>query len=115
MGEIQPKRCEGRELTKDINWQYDFLGGAAAARQRAASPTAVLLDRPPCESGIAPAGCAFVTAVETAVFGRPGSVWAAGLAAGANVLRAGYSALEPVRALIRSRLGLFRLLTNVAG
>ena len=32
---------------------------------------------------------------------------AAGLAAGATVLRAGYSALEPVRALIRSRLDSF--------
>eukprot|EP01045_Picozoa_sp_COSAG04_P029123 COSAG04_NODE_4702_length_1939_cov_1.565761_1_plen_483_part_00 len=115
----QGKMSPERECIHDAaagEWsQYDFLGGAAAARQRAASRTAVLLDRPPCESGIAPAGCAFVTAVETAVFGRPGSVWAAGLAAGANVLRAGYSALEPVRALIRSRLGLFRLLTNVVG
>ena len=109
----QGKMSPERECIHDAaagQWsQYDFLGGAAAARQRAASPTAVLLDRPQCESGIAPAGCAFVSAVETAVFGRPGSVWAAGLAAGANVLRAGYSALEPVRrALIRSRLRLFR-------
>ena len=45
--------------------QYDFLGGAAGARQRAASSTAMLLSRPHCERGFAPAGCAAAAAVET--------------------------------------------------
>ena len=93
-----------RECIHDSNageWtQLDFMGGAAAARQRKASPTAMLLDRTPCEKGLAPAGCATVAAVERVL--RQGG-WG-GHRGGSIVLRAGYSAVEP-GALIRPHYG----------
>lgn len=107
-GKISPERecIHGRPAQGFGEWmQYDFLGGAAAARQRAASSTTVLLDRPQCERGVAPAGCAAAAAAETVL--RDGG-WGSGVGGFSTreplVLRAGYSAVEP-GAWIRPHFG----------
>ncbi len=105
-GKIVPERecIHGRPAEGFGEWmQYDFLGGAAAARHHAASSTDVLLGQPKCERGVAPAGCAAVSAVETVL--REGG-WGAtgGVSTEPLVLRAGYSAVEP-GAWIRPHFG----------
>ena len=106
-GKVSPERecIHGRPAAGFGEWmQYDFLGGAAAARQRAGSPTTVLLGRPQCERGVAPAGCAAAAAAETLL--RDGGWGAVGGFSSREplVLRAGYSAVEP-GAWIRPHFG----------
>eukprot|EP01043_Picozoa_sp_COSAG02_P065114 COSAG02_NODE_9726_length_2130_cov_9.353520_1_plen_437_part_00 len=104
-GKIVPERecIHGRPAAGFGEWmQYDFLGGAAAARHKTTSSTAVLLSRPKCERGVAPAGCAAASAVETVL--REGGWGTGGVNREPLVLRAGYSAVEP-GAWIRPHFG----------